>query len=351
MYNQNNMIKIERFIEIKYLKKDFIIVFSYITLFLIFGFIEKNLFLPDDGLGLLEHITIWIFLVINLIIPFFININFRILEKNINQGTFDKLKIFFIENTKYKSIIVLLNFTITIGFCCFVGNSLQNAHIINTLPFDYWDSINYIMCFVMSRLYKFYLFVYFIPVTLVYVFVLIKSISNLLVITEDEMAEYPIKNYMQLNILCDFGLNTLLTILIPIILFSCSVYLVHNRIDITTITTMIVAVVSALVFFIMYILLIKKFYLSVIKYKKKHIEEIDLQLSKIHQAIVKSSFNKKNSNELDSYLKKEKYLWDCRERINKISKYPLIIKAIFTILSPLIPTFLKIFLSFFKDFF
>ena len=351
MYDLNNRIKFEKFINKKDIKKDFLIPLFFSVLFLITGAIEKNLILIDNGLGLLEHINIWIFLGINFILPVIIYVLFNNLKNTIEQNIFSKLENIFNRISRYKLITFLTNFFTIIGFCCFIGNTLQNANIINQLSFDYWDSINYKGSYIISRLYKFYLFVYFIPHILIYVFVLIKSISELLVINDSEIEEYPIKNYESLNILCNFGLNILLTILLPFILISSGVYLVHSRFDITTATTLIISIMSALTGISMYILLINKFYTSITKYRKKNIEQINFKLAEIHKYIFNSKFDEESDKKLEIYLKKETYLCQVKEKINKLSKFPLIIKAIFTSTSPLIPLLLKFLFQFLKTFF
>lgn len=349
MHNQYNIIKFERFTDKKYINKDYFVVLFFIASFLIIGLIERNLILPDNGLGLLEHTNIWLFLIMNSIIPLTMNILFKTLEKSAGQENIIRLKDIFEDKSKHKTARVLLRFSIIIGFCCFIGNSLQNAHIINQLPFDYWDSTNYVLSYILSRIYKLYLFANFIPVTLTYVFVLILAVSELLEINETEC--YPIKNYAQLNVLCNFGLNSLLTILIPFIILSGGVYFVHNRFDITTITAISISVLSTLISLGMYILLIKKFYLSIINFKKKHIDQINLELSKIHQYICECQINEQTCEKLEIYLKKEEYLWQVEERINKLSKFPLMFKAIFTSVSPLIPALIKVIFQLLKTFF
>lgn len=347
----HNTLKIDRFGEKKFLKNDCLIVLFFIALFVTSSLLENNLFLPNNGLGLFEHINVWIFLLTNLLVPFALSRNYKILKNNVDDDIFTNLKDIFSQNAERRSIKVLLNLIVTIGFCFFVGNSLQNAHIINQLPFSYWDSSDYMISYIVSRIYKLYLFAYFMPVTFVYTLLSIKSASAILKITDEEMNEYPIKNYMQLNALCHFGLNTLLIIIIPVLLFSGGIYLIHERFDITTISTIIVAVLSTLGLLILYIFLINKYYVSVIKYKKNHIAQIDAELAKVHKNILAIKISEKNNGKLDSYLKKEEYLWKCKERIENISKFPLIVKAIITIISPLIPTLIKFIFSALEYFF
>lgn len=347
----HNTLKIERFVEKKYIKFDCIIVLLFTILFVTISVLENNLFLQNNGLGLFEHINVWIFLLANLLVPFVLNRNCKILQNNVDDDIFTKLKDIFAQNAEHQSIKILSNFIVAIGFCFFVGNSLQNAHIINPLPFNYWDSSDYVISYIISRIYKLYLFAYFMPVTFVYTLLSIKSASELLRITDKEMEDYPLKNYMQLNALCNFGLNTLLTIIIPVLLFSGGIYLIHDRFDITTISTIIIATLSTFGLLILYIFLINKYYISVLKYKKIHIVQIDVELAKVHKNILDIKISERKNNMLDLYLKKEEYLWKCKERIEKISKFPLVVKAIITIISPLIPTLTKIVFSVLEYFF
>lgn len=325
----------------KNIVKDGFIVFAFITLYIVVGLLEKNLFLPNNGLGLLEHINIWIFLISNLLIPFIIYSTFKTLKYYVDSETLDSLKETFKIISERKIVRILFDFSTAIGLCCFIGNSLQNAKIINPLPFDYWDSTNYIISYIASRIHKLYLFAYFIPCVLTYIFILIKSISVLMIINENEMGQYPIKKYEQLNMLCNLGLNVLLSLVIPFILLSCGVYFVHARFDITSTTTIIISLVSALTCFGMYLLLIKKFYKSITIYKKRHIEQINVQLSEIHQYIISEQYEENSYEKLDVFLKKEDYLLQTKEKIEKINKFPHIFKAIFTSISPFIPTLLQ----------
>lgn len=343
MNRQNDKIQIERFIDRKCIAKDICVAFLFLTLFFAIGLFEKNLKLPDNGLGLLQHENIWIFLAMNMIIPIIISKSFKALECNIDKNTYWSLKNNFASISNHKSMEVLWLFSRTVGFCCFIGNTLQNAKVINQLPFDYWDSINYPVSYVVSRFYKLYLFSIFIPTILVYAFILIKSLSKLVIINETE--KYPIANYTQLNALCNLGLNLLLAITVPFTISSIAVFLIHDRFDITTITAITIPLLFTGVSLYAYILLIKNFYVSLANYKKKHIKRIDDKLSKIYQYILNSQLEETDSAKLELYLKEVEYLCQIKENIEKQSKFPLGIKALMTTATPLLPTVLKIILS------
>ena len=341
MNSKKHIIEFNRFTDKKSTRNDFRIALGFLVIFLIVGLIEKNWILPNEGLGLLQHKNIWIFLLINLISPLVISKTIKALECNIDAITFENLKNLFSENANLKAIVALQHFAQAIGFCCFVGNSLQNAHIINQLPFDYWDSINYILSYIISRIYKLYLFSYFIPDVLIYIFILLKSVSKLTALSESEMEKYPAKNYEQANVLCNFGLNLLMLIMIPFIASSIAVYLIHDRFDITTITTIVISVVCAVVSLCVYIYLIKNFYFSVSKYKKTNIEKINSELNEIHQYILSYTYDE-NKEKLEVYLKREEYLCQVKSKIDGLSRFPHIVKAFFTSISPIIPSLLKV---------
>ena len=339
---QKNLIKIDRFFNKKYLKSDSLISLTFLILFLVVGWFESNWFLPNNSLGILEHKNIWFFLFINFFIPIIVSQSFKILEFNIPKNAIKKLKSNFKEISESKITIILQQFAKAAGFCCFIGNSLQNAHLINQLPFDYWDSINYPISYITSRFYKLYLFVFFIPVVLVYGFILLKAIQktieNNIKTSETSLAE----NCEQINILCNFGLDILLVLIIPFIILSIVVYSIHDRLDITTISTMVASGVCTLTALIVYAFLIKSFYINISQFKRENIKKINSQLSKIHRYVLSYRFGVDSDRALDAYLKKEECLSRIKENIDSISKYPHILKAIFTIVSPMIPSFIKL---------
>ncbi len=354
MLKIHNVITFERFFSEKYCKKSQRIVLLFAILFFLFGAAENNLFLLGNSIGFLEHINIQIFLGINLLVPFVLNKIHKQLENNIASSESFVLKNLqnqFEENQKKPIIQIVFNLFTLIGFLFFVGNSLQNAYIINRLDFDFWDSINYVWSYIISRAYKFYLFTLFIPQLLIYDYLLIKTLSELISIEEKERENYPLKNYIELNMLCNFGLNVILITIAPIICIVNGIYLLHNRVDLTTTSTIIVTVISVSVSFYMYFLMIQKYRIHILSYKNKHLKRIDNELVNIHNCIVDYDVHFNESPQLfEMYLQKEKYLQESRERVEKISNFPLIVKAILTCLSPAIPMLINLLQSFLKSF-
>lgn len=86
-------------------------------------------------------------------------------------------------------------------------------------------------------------------------------------------------------------------------------------------------------------------------YMEKNIDQIDSKLVKIHQFVFDFEYGEKNKRQLEAYLKKEKYLRKVKKKIRKLNKYPFVIKAIFTSITPAIPTLVKLGFQFLKTFF
>ena len=338
--NRGNKTIVKSFIKRKNIKRDFLVPLCFFVVFLIIGFFEKNLILPNDGYGLLQHINIWIFLFMNMTIPAIIKKSFGVLNCNIDENTLKSLKKHFVAVSNLKLTRVLWHFSQAVGVCCFIGNTLQNAKIINRLPFDYWDSINYPLSYIVSRGYKLYLFALFFPALFVYIYILIRSLSELVVINETE--KYPIANYTQIKALCNFGLNVLIAFILPVLISSVAVYFVHDRFDITTITTIIICCACTIASLIMYLMMIKKFRASLLNYKREHIKQINDRLTIIHQYILDFPKTELDSKKLEIYLKEEKYLCQVKENIEKESRFPYAIKALITSVAPLLPTIFKI---------
>ena len=163
------------------------------------------------------------------------------------------------------------------------------------------------------------------------------------------MDEYPIDNYEQLNILCSFGLDILLLISVSFMILAGNVYTIHNRWDITTVTSMGISLISSVIFLGMYLFLVRNYRVSIIKYKEKNIAQIDCELAKINKYIIDKQT--KPSKELEVLIKKGKYLWKLKKKINNMSCFPYKIKGFFVSISPIAPVLLKIMPQFLNTFF
>ncbi len=317
----------------------------FLILIIFISILEKNYILKNPNIGLLQHPTFWIFIISNFYITISLYLKHNKLINDITESTFNKLNENFIKIKKSNKNKILFNMIIIIGFCFFIGNSLQNAKVINKLPFDFWDSKTYIFSYFFTRIYKFYLFILFLPNLIWYSSTLIFSLSKIIIINyDDEKKEinYPIKNYFELNYLCNFGINILIISIIPFITFTSSIYIVHKQFDVTTISTMFITLLYILTLITMYYILINKYRNNIIKYKNKNLKEFNTELSEIHKKILNFQLNDSKNDILEKYLKKEEYIFKAKEQIEKINIYPQIIKAMIVCFSPIIPMLIRL---------
>lgn len=326
--------------EINVHKLDAYIGIYFAIVLIICGVIDKNLILLNKGKGLFQHYNIWIFIVINIFQPYLIIYFYNSLTSNLSTELHTKFKENLLTNNNlYK---VLSNIVYLIGFIAFLYITLQNSGFVNQLQFDYWDSINYGLSFIVSRVYKFYLYSYYFPKIIILVLKIIFNIEKIFNIDEDKIKRYPFEEYLELNYLCNMGLNFLLSISVPLLALFSGAYFVHNTIDSTIILGGIVSFGSGIFLLFSYFKMIQNYKKSIVKYKTHHVRLINTELSNTYNSILK------NKSIDSSVLEKAKYLEDVKQKIEGIDSYPLIIKAIITSLLPTLPIIVRTLLTIFK---
>ncbi|MEI4392026.1 hypothetical protein V9Z07_10465, partial [Streptococcus suis] len=312
---------------------------TIIGIFIIFiligcGFLDKNWILSNSGKGLFQHLNIWLFIVINIFQPLHFIASYKSITRKISKEFSSELQKKFLTDNIFYSLITPLVYSV--GFIVFLYNSLQNAGVLNHLPFDYWDNIKYGLSYLVSRIYKFYLYSWYFPRVSILVLKTIYSIAEILKISEHKIKRYPFEEYLELNILCNFGLNILTALSVPLLALFSGTYLVHNRIDSTVIFGGLISFGSSLFLLFIYFLMIKNYRISVLKYKNHHIKLIDQELSSVYDNIINDGAVN------NSILEKSKYLEHIKQKIETIDAYPLLIKAIITSFLPTIPMLIKI---------
>ena len=226
---------------------NFLVVTGLMTIAIIAAsFFDKSLFLTGNNLGLFEHPTIWTFIIIQAITPFRIeksvNSLYRFLEKNdLVNSKFDLsryppmfLQQIFRETNLSKLTYYLF---VTIGFIGFVWNSYQNQLPLRFLGFDFWDSINHPLGYWVTRVYKLYLWMFFLPSCAHVQVVILVTLSQLLK-DVDKKRLFVLRPYHQDG---HGGGSELIKIVIspfvPILMVSSisflCVLMIHRELDIT----------------------------------------------------------------------------------------------------------------------
>lgn len=152
----------------------FIVAAVPILAVLVGGVIDGSLFLPGRNIGLFEHPGIWAFFGIQIALPISVHYSLKeLLRARVRLravGALDKQTSIDLThpllghlNLASGSSKLLASFLYTFGLVAFVWNTYQNQLPSIVVPYDFWDSKNYPFGFGITRIYKFYLFVWFLP--------------------------------------------------------------------------------------------------------------------------------------------------------------------------------------------
>ncbi len=153
-------------------KQSLVVTLVFVLLIILASSIDHTFLLAGTDIGLFEHPTIWTFLILQAIIPYIfkkaVDNLFEFLEGAdiVKEGKdLSKYKTVFTNNVHRKTNAgkVIYSFLITVGLGCFVWNSFQNQDPYRIVGFDFWDSINHVFGYWITRVYKFYLWVLFFP--------------------------------------------------------------------------------------------------------------------------------------------------------------------------------------------
>ncbi|TAK97428.1 MAG: hypothetical protein EPO07_13305 [Verrucomicrobia bacterium] len=141
---------------------------------LICSAIDGSLFLSGRNIGLLEHPAIWAFFGIQIALPIAVRhslkellkarTNLRALgvlnAKPVKAEVAPLVRFLNLQDRKSKLVAAILY---GFGLAAFVWNTYQNQLPGIVIPYDFWDSKTYHFGFWITRVYKFYLFVWLLP--------------------------------------------------------------------------------------------------------------------------------------------------------------------------------------------
>jgi hypothetical protein len=141
---------------------------------LIGSLLDKTLILEGRNIGLLEHPAIWAFFGLQIALPLSIRYSLNKLgsseartpdparpDPDFSKAVTNKLHTFFLlTNVNSRAIATICYF---VGLVAFVWNTYQNQLPGIIVPYDFWDSSNHVWGYWITRVYKFYLFVWFLP--------------------------------------------------------------------------------------------------------------------------------------------------------------------------------------------
>ena len=165
---------VSRLLRLDFAVRCLLIPIAWAFLFLAGAAIDHSFLLPGRSVGLLEHPTIWTFLLLQAALPLILRKSLIQLGESsqllaaLVKGKFDFEREVVQPLIEYCSLRtnagrVAASIAGFIGFTAFVWNSYQNQLPGTLVPFDFWDSIHFPVGYWLTRAYKFYLFICFLP--------------------------------------------------------------------------------------------------------------------------------------------------------------------------------------------
>jgi hypothetical protein len=137
------------------------------------SWIDHSWVLRGNDIGLLEHPALWGFPMLQILLPLCVRQSLRKLQTtHLRDGEIKKISdrqsVLIAPVRRFlgwqgKASKIAAGAFYLIGFAVVVWNTYQNQRPGTVVPFDFWDSKNFVYGFVFTRIYKLYLFVWFLP--------------------------------------------------------------------------------------------------------------------------------------------------------------------------------------------
>lgn len=305
----------------------FITVIS-IILILTGSLIDQTLILKGKDVGLLEHPTIWCFLLIQLVTPIYlkkaIGELLSFLKKNdiINSqkdltgyiSLFKKQTSRQMNFSKFSYLIL-----ISIGLICFVWNSFQNQSPLKFLGFDFWDSVNHPFGYWITRFYKFYLWLFLLP-TIIHMQISILFVLYRLLKDAAKEKLFTLKPYNQdehagIGIIIKISIAPPIPILLLGSLSVLCAFLVHGQIE----TTPVIGLsLLSLLFLLVYLIPAIQLRKIIKAEKKRQLTEITEKQNSLYFTLI----NKKKDQDESNILETLNSLTAVFDQIKSISSWP-----------------------------
>jgi hypothetical protein len=296
------------------------------------SFIDRTLILKGGDIGLFQHPAIWAFFVLQVALPLSVRHSLRRLEDaNKAKDQTDELKAVYASSiaAKVSSFVQLRDgrsraiatICYGVGLIAFVWNTYQNQLPGIILPQDFWDSSNHFWGYWITRVYKFYLFVWFLPyIALIHSAVLLATLRLIREKrTGGELSLQPFHPDDVGGLGFVPGLVTtpiIVTVLIAALPLAGAID-VHRRLDVTPIMGMIIVFGGALVAYVVPILYLRT---DIIALKLQAIEKLSTLQQRYYAQIVK--MDNIRSETLREGREALDYFEKIDDRIQKISNYP-----------------------------
>jgi hypothetical protein len=297
--------------------------------------IDRTLVLSGRDVGLLQHPAIWAFLALQIALPLSLRHSLRSLSKiestvsrsarDFRQGLTQRVVSFVrLRESTSRSVATLCYLT---GLIAFVWNSYQNQLPGIIVPYDFWDSSNHVWGYWMTRVYKLYLFVWFLPyIALVQAALLIEMLR---LIRERRNAGTLTLQPFHPDGVGGLGfvpgivttpiIVTLLVAAIPV----AAAFEVHRAMDVTPLMGATIVIVSALAAYLVPILRLRTDIKAMKRQMIEHLRQLqqDYYVKISHAKEVDYESLRRGNEALDYFDK-------VCARVNAISNYPHLVRLL-----------------------
>jgi hypothetical protein len=327
-------------------------IFFFFT-FLLSAFLDKSFILPGENIGLLEHPSIWIFLALQILLPFTQSKAIKIFyeiphwDNQIIQKKYfsDRHQIIIkkladdlsLKSPKSKAIFRTLVFA---GLMSFIWNSYQNQFPLKFLGFDFWDSINHTSGYWITRLFKLYIWSLLFPFCLFSQLMItrsvLKEVKEASMSNQVDLIPFYNSHYGGFNQFIIKTINPLRPFFVISGLHAFLIIIIHGKLDYTPLLgiTLFIVIISFLYLFP--VLNIRKI---IIKEKNKKIGEINKERNEILKSLDFKDNIDKVSN-ISDLLKNLTYIKDSYEGIPNWPGIHYLTKVIGLSYSPALVSFI-----------
>jgi hypothetical protein len=299
---------------------------------------KDNAFTLKDGFGYFEHPGIFGWYLIQMVMPIAIYAtlktstrsgkHYREIIANIRSFSFrvrvfDPMVAFVGFHTPPSRAIFALLFLL--GFAGFGWNTFQNLYPGELAPLDFWDSKTYLLGYLGTRLYKFYVHALLLP-SLVHIFAgvvwtHVTVIRGLCRERQVRLAPFNPDRCGGFGFLADLILSPAISALLVSGLAFFGVVYTHRAFDVSTVTGSLVQLAVLVVFYIAPTFLLRSI---LIQLKKRASKEVHLRQKAQYEAVVVGGLEGASLREAHEYLR---YFNDISTQINKIPNWPHLAKA------------------------
>lgn len=294
--------------------------------------LDHSLILDGPNIGLLEHPALWGFPLLQIVLPLVIRQSLQKLQMaRLRAGEISKVerqrtllsgapirKFLSLRDKESRLAATLIYCT---GVAVFAWNTYQNQRPGIVVPYDFWDSKTYLWGFGITRVYKLYLFGWFLPyiamLQVAILVVILRLVRRARIAGKLELRPFHPDGVGGLGFVASIISAPIIATLILGSLSTTVAFLVHQAADVTPLIGLAVLIIWAIAAYFVPILFLRS---DIVAMKKEAIEKLRKLQQANHSRVTES-----HGTDLEMLSKGKEaldYFDNVCEKIQGISDYP-----------------------------